>query len=403
MSNTFVGFGFGPIQGGLFFYEADLSGNFGRLVAAEVVPEMVAALREAGGYTVNVATSSGVDAHNVSGIEIHNPLEPTGRETLVSAVAEASEVSTALPSVEFFDKGDSSVAAIVAEGLRKKIENDLPDCVIYAAENHNHAAELLKKAVYNHLDPAAQSRLRGRVQFLNTVIGKMSGVVSDDSGLAPVVPGWAGVFLVEEFNRILVSDVTLRGFKRGIEVFIEKPDLLPFEEAKLYGHNATHALIGYLASRKGYELMSEVAADEKLASLARTAFLEESGAALIGRHVEIDELFTIEGYRDYAEDLLARMMNPHLKDLVARVIRDPRRKLGWNDRLVGTMRIALDAGIAPERFALGAAAALEMLMQETGETDPANLLDSVWQDAEEKHAGRKAEVRDLIIEASGRL
>ena len=35
-AKTFVGFGFGAIQGGLFLYEAFRSGKFGRLVVAEV-------------------------------------------------------------------------------------------------------------------------------------------------------------------------------------------------------------------------------------------------------------------------------------------------------------------------------------------------------------------------------
>jgi hypothetical protein len=46
---TFVGFGFGPIQAGLFLAEAfQLSGAFHRLVVAEVVPAVVAAVRAAG-------------------------------------------------------------------------------------------------------------------------------------------------------------------------------------------------------------------------------------------------------------------------------------------------------------------------------------------------------------------
>ena len=46
---TFVGFGFGAIQAGLFAYEAGRSGNFRRLVVAEVMPETVEALRNAQG------------------------------------------------------------------------------------------------------------------------------------------------------------------------------------------------------------------------------------------------------------------------------------------------------------------------------------------------------------------
>jgi len=195
----------------------------------------------------------------------------------------------------------------------------------------------------------------------------MSGVVTDAeeigrNNLVPQIPGWSRAFLLEEFNRILISRITLPHFRRGIEVFVEKPDLLPFEEAKLYGHNATHALIGYLANRKGFQFMSEVSGERKLMALARDAFLRESGEALIARHKGLDPLFTVEGYRAYAEDLLERMTNPYLRDAVARVIRDPRRKMGWEDRLVGTMRVALDAGIEPQRFAVGAAAALAVLM-----------------------------------------
>ena len=46
------------------------------------------------------------------------------------------------------------------------------------------------------------------------------------------------------------------------------------------------------------------------------------------------------------------------------MIRDPRRKLGLDDRLVGTMRVALEQGIEPKRYALGAAAAVELLLAE---------------------------------------
>jgi mannitol-1-phosphate 5-dehydrogenase len=52
------------------------------------------------------------------------------------------------------------------------------------------------------------------------------------------------------------------------------------------------------------------------------------------------------------------MLNPLLGDPLERVGRDPRRKLAWSDRLAGTLRLALAAGIDPWRFARGAAAAL---------------------------------------------
>ena len=205
--------------------------------------------------------------------------------------------------------------------------------------------------------------------------------------------------LVEEFNRILITQIRLPGFQRGIEAFIEKPDLLLFEEAKLYGHNAVHALMGYLAARKGCRFMSEASDDPALMALAREAFLEESGAALIARHRGLDPLFTAAGYQAYAEDLLERMTNPYLRDRTERVIRDTPRKLGWEDRLIGTMRLALDAGVAPRRFALGAAAALQTLPSPQGS---ASALHALWS-APDQPPGRKSKLIELITEAQVKL
>jgi len=310
-----------------------------------------------------------------------------------------------LPSVDFFTRGEPSIASLIADAMRgKAADTSLPACIVYTAENHNHAAEILQDACGKKLDEATRTKAGQRIQFLNTVIGKMSGVVTDPAQinadkLACLTDGSTRALLVEEFNRILITQIRLAGFDSGIKVFIEKPDLLPFEEAKLYGHNATHALLGYLAQRKGYRFMSEVGSDPALMALGREAFLEESGAALIARHKGLDPLFTPAGYQAYADDLLERMINPYLRDLIERVVRDPRRKLAWDDRLIGTMRLALDAGVQPRRFALGAAAAVESL---ASPKPLAETLNALWSAADQP-AGRKTQLISLIIEAQPKL
>jgi len=181
-----VGFGFGAIQAGLFAYEAGRSGNFERLVVAEVVPEIVQALRRARGrYRINVATRTGIEVREVSGVELLNPAVPDEALELVAALAEASEVATALPSVDFYQRGEPTVAKLIAEGLRRKLTEDrLPCCVVYTAENHNHAAEILQRRCEVELEGAARAGTGRVCQFLNTVIGKMSGVVAEPEPIA---------------------------------------------------------------------------------------------------------------------------------------------------------------------------------------------------------------------------
>jgi mannitol-1-phosphate 5-dehydrogenase len=365
---TFVGFGFGPIQSGLFLLEAYLSGNFSRYVVAEVDAQLVRAIRDnAGQYSINIARRDRIDKVVVKGVELYNPREPADREAILRAIAEGDEIATALPSVSFFDSGhEASVASLLSLGLCRR--KPAHAAIIYTAENHNHAAEILAERVASASAKPETRNPKPEVQYLNTVIGKMSGVIADDEtiariGLATMTPTMPRAILVEEFNRILISRITLPGFDRGIRVFVEKDDLLPFEEAKLYGHNAIHALIGYLAHERGLATMAEAGRHPDLMSIARRAFIEESGAALIRRHAKLgDPLFTGDGYRAYAEDLLDRMMRPTLNDLVARVIRDPLRKLAWDDRFYGTMRICLGEGIRPENLARGAAAAVRTIL-----------------------------------------
>jgi mannitol-1-phosphate 5-dehydrogenase len=411
-SRTFVGFGFGAIQSGLFLYEAFHSGEFRRLVVAEVLPEMVAAVKQEGGYfCVNIAHPDRVESVRVGPVEIHNPSLESDRMNILAAIVEAEEIATAVPSVAFYvsDKV-GSIHRLLADGLCKKVEQDGPRAVIYAAENHNHAAEILEAAVMDLIPQEQRTAVRSRVRFLNTVIGKMSQVVADplevrSRRLMPITSDLPRAFLVEAFNRILISKIHFpESFERGIHVFQEKDDLLPFEEAKLYGHNATHALLGYLGAILGVQSVADLHKVPGMMSFARAAFIEESGAALIRKHAGVDQLFTPDGYQNFADDLLERMTNPFLVDMIERVTRDTERKLGWNDRLIGTMRVALDQGIAPRRYALGAAAALLRLDPAIleSQTPIGNVLDTIWQEALPDQVERNRLVA-LIESALGEL
>ncbi len=398
--HIFTGFGFGPIQSGLFAAEAFKSGNFKRIVIAEIDQKLIDAIRaNNGSYWVNVASSNGVTTERIDGIEIYNPTIDADRSELLKALSQTTEIVTSLPSVKFFDAGEHSVASLIAQGLQN---STAPATIFYAAENDNHAAEILEEAVTQKI-----GNLKNTVQFLNTVIGKMSQVVINpeeiaEKNLKSITPNIGRAFLVEEFNKILVTKCEIPEFQSGIEVFFEKKDLLPFEEAKLFGHNAIHTLLAYLGAAKGYSKMAELENDKDIMQIARAAFIDESGAALIQKYANLDdELFTPAGFRAYAEDLLERMTNPYLDDPVERAARDPQRKLGRHDRIFGTMKLALEYGIEPVNMAKAAVAAI---MYYRGKPIAAEAVEStltkLWQPDNSPY---KSRIIQLVKKAIGTI
>lgn len=407
LKKTFLGFGLGAIQSGLMLMEAVKSGNFERFIILEVNEKLVAEIRNNDNSIVlNTATNNGITKFHIPNIEIYNPTDSNDLDKIGDAIFSADEIATAIPSVAFYDMGKNSIAKLLAKNI-----NSSKQQILYASENNNYAEEILLKKILKYTN---EKKLKN-FQILNTVIGKMSGVIQDkktitEFELDTLTPESSSAILVEEFNSIIISKIILPNFSKGIEVFVEKEDLLPFEEAKLFGHNAVHSMLGFIAYLKGYSYMSEIKNDKELWNFGKTAFQKECGKFLLKKYENLDEpLFTESGFSFYGSDLLERMTNPFLKDEVKRICRDPLRKLGYNDRLVGTIREALKQGVEARTIANGVIGGLCYLISEKidiGISIPENIselnikyikmiLSQIWKDSEDD--GLKEKSSDLII------
>ena len=111
-------------------------------------------------------------------------------------------------------------------------------------------------------------------------------------------------------------------------------------------------MLAYLGYQSGYEYGYQALADEDIYFQVRGA-MEESARALVRK------------YRPPAgallaniDDLLTRFANRALGDSVLRLGRDPLRKLGHTDRLVGAALNALAVEVIPTNLVTGIAAGL---------------------------------------------
>ena len=121
---------------------------------------------------------------------------------------------------------------------------------------------------------------------------------------------------------------------------------------KLFTYNALNAMIAYLGFLKGYKLLSEAANDPELLKTALIAN-EESGEALCQKYG-----FLPEEQRQFGEAAIAKYQKQEIVDPIERNARDPLRKLGRNDRLVGPACLAIECGISPRALSIGIGAAL---------------------------------------------
>ncbi len=70
-------------------------------------------------------------------------------------------------------------------------------------------------------------------------------------------------------------------------------------------------------------------------------------------------------YAAWAKELVVRMTSPILADAVERVARDLDRKLAWNDRLIGAIRLCQSQGVDCPRLRKAAALAARFYALDT--------------------------------------
>ena len=124
-------------------------------------------------------------------------------------------------------------------------------------------------------------------------------------------------------------------------------------ERKLFTYNAGNAAIGYLGVLRGHHFLHEAATDPMILEVVEGVY-QESGAAICARHG-----YSAEEQIAYAQQSLRKYQDAKIADTVERQVRDPLRKLGRHDRLVGPACLALEYQIRPFHIALAIAAALK--------------------------------------------
>lgn len=337
MTKTAVQFGAGNIGRGFLgqlFYESGYETVF-----IDVQDDLVDALNARGEYPLRIVdeeceTLTVRDIRAVNGKDL---------EAVAEAVA-GSDIAATAVGVPVMDKIAAALAASIARRFR---EGDAPPLDIIVCENMIGAGPFMREKVRERLDPRFHDALDAKVGFVEASIGRMVPVMSEAVKAEDPL-----LVEVEAYCELPVDAAGFRGAIPPIRNLQPKANFSAYVERKLFVHNMGHAVTAYLGHRHGHEFIWQAISDPDVRAVVEAA-MGETCRGLSAKHgMDPADL------KDHADDLVRRFHNRALGDQVARVAKDPVRKLGPNDRLIGSMRMCFEQGITPENVAKGTAAAL---------------------------------------------
>ena len=288
-------------------------------------------LARVGRYRVRLTDGQHARQLEVSGVRA---LHTSDREAVIAAIAGAD-----LIAVSVGPNNLAAVAPLLAAGLAQR---SAPINVI-AFENCSDPGGCLRTAVL-HERPELAKAGHG---FSGALVSRIvTSRIGDTAGNEPLT------FLGDPPSAFVVHGPSLVAPPPRIEGMRAVDDYGAWLMKKLYTFAAGHAAAAYLGALKGYRYVHSAIRDPEIRAVVLSAMDEgrrglerRYGPELAGDSADLDEI-------------VARFENAALNDPVDRVGRDPLRKLGPEDRLVGAARLDAEAGVKPQRLALVAAAAM---------------------------------------------
>lgn len=332
------------------------AGNIGRGLMGQL-------LRESGFETVFVDASKAlVDSLNRRGSYPLRLLDAYSRRTreltidhfravstdeddaIAEAIVDARIVATAVGVANL-----EAISPFLAAGLRRRFEQNAEPLDIYLCENLLGAAGILSKHVVGHLDGPVRGWAEAQVGFVGTSVARIVG------GAGARLQGDDPLLVIADAHRDIPYDgkASCAG-ELGLGGFHPVSNFEAEVERKIFTHNLAHAGLAYLGYLRGHTYIHETFEDDFVASVFDGA-LDETTEALLRRYpADLDRREHLEIRRD----VRVRFGNPLLKDPITRVAKDPIRKLGRDDRIVGAAELCRSQGVTPNHIAAVCAAAL---------------------------------------------
>lgn len=328
-------FGAGKIARGFIAHLLSLSDiDFVFVEKADALADLI---NEREQYTINIlgAPEKNYVVKNAKALKFSQEKEIT------EAIAEADVVFDAVGG-----KNLQEIVPFYIKGIEKKAEKG-GYLNFVTCENWKEPARILKEGVEAGIAPEAREYLDNYVGFTESVIMR-SGIEAPKELLKkdPLIVN------VQNYWHLPVDAARVKGSLPDIKYMEHLTGFAGFLERKFYTYNAANGTTSFVGALLGYKVLAEAAHDERILKLLDGVY-QETGKALSMKHG-----ISLEEQMAFAKTSLNKLQDYTIVDSIERNARDPQRKLGKDDRLVGSARMVLSCGIRPENLCTAIASAI---------------------------------------------
>ena len=330
-------FGAGKIARGFVGHLLYLSGI--DFVFVEKVDALCDLINERQQYLVNILG----DSSKNTVVKNAKALKFSQKEEIAAAIANADCVFNSVGG-----KNLGEIVPFLAAGIERRAQVNPKPLNIITCENWKKPADILKDGIAAVISDDHRAFFEENVGITEAVIMR-SAIESTPELLAqdPLVVN------AQNFWRFPFDASRLKApMPEGMMCLEPIYEFTGFLERKFYTYNAANGTTSFVGAVLGYTYIADAASDDRILALLDGVY-KETATALSKKHN-----FPFEEQWAFTRTSLTKLQDKNIVDYIERNARDPIRKLGPDDRLVGSARLCLEYGVIPENLATAIACAI---------------------------------------------
>jgi len=232
-------------------------------------------------------------------------------------------------------------AQSIRRPLCQRLSNGCIDLIL--AENHPRPAIAVRDALLEGASPEEMGLIESNLGVAQAQV--LRSCIEPTSDQHPLTVQIQDHWILPLDGDALRTKITIEGFDL-------KPNFERELTRKLFTYNCVNAMVCYIGHLVGYEWLADAANNPTIAKLALQAG-RESSAALVAAYG-----FDENEQHGWCNRALEKYQDKTIRDPIERNARDPNRKLGRFERLLGPIHLCKEHDLPYETLMIGVAAAL---------------------------------------------